>query len=116
MTPPPPGDAGAPSWHDVAAFDDLDSDFPLGVEIEGQHVGVFRQGDEVYALENVCPHAYALLSQGFLEGGVIECPLHAAQFEVATGRCLNEIGQRDLACHSTKIEAGRVLVMLKPVS
>ena len=97
-------------WHDVAAQDQLDPDFPLGVEIGTRKVGVFMVEGRVHALEDVCPHAYALLSQGFQEDGKIECPLHEAQFDIATGKCLNEIGQRDLRCYAVKVEQGRVHV------
>ena len=104
------------TWHDAAECAQLDPDFPTGVEIEGRKIGLFLQGDAVHAVEDVCPHAYALLSQGFLEEGVIECPLHAARFEVATGKCLTEIGQRDLQCFAVRIHEGRVQVQLPAVS
>ncbi len=97
-------------WHDVAARDQLDPDFPLGVEVLGQHLGLYVQDNEVHALEDICPHAFANLSQGFQESGLIECPLHAARFEIATGKCLNEIGQRDLRCFPVQVAGGRVLV------
>jgi nitrite reductase/ring-hydroxylating ferredoxin subunit len=97
-------------WHDVAALDALDPDFPTGVEVNGQAIGLFVADGQVHALENVCPHAYALLSQGFQEEGIIECPLHGARFEIATGKCLLEIGQRDLKSFAVKIEHGRVCV------
>lgn len=104
-------DKGA-DWHEVAVRDQLDPDFPVGVEVNGQRVGVFLLGEAVHAVGDVCPHAFALLSQGFQEDGVIECPLHAARFEIATGKCLTEIGQRDIKCYPTKVEAGRVLVRI----
>ncbi len=98
------------AWHDVAAEADLDADFPTGVQINDQAIGIFMSDSKVHALEDVCPHAFALLSQGFQEDGFIECPLHAAKFEIATGKCMNEIGQRDLKTFPIKIENGRVLV------
>ena len=101
-----------PEWHDVAARDQLDPDFPLGVEVNGQHVGLFLQDDAVHALDDVCPHAFAMLSQGFQEDGLIECPLHAAKFEIATGKCLNEIGQRDIRCFPVRVQDGRVAVRI----
>lgn len=107
--------ADAP-WHDVATFAELDPDFPLGVEIGSEKIGLYIDGDKVFALEDVCPHAFALLSQGFRENGVIECPLHAAQFEVASGKCLNEIGGRDLRCFPTRVLDGRVAILLHPVA
>ena len=99
-------------WHDAAALDQLDPDFPVGVDINGQKLGLFLLNDEVHALEDVCPHAYALLSQGFQEDGVIECPLHAARFDIATGKCLVEVGQRDLYRFPVRVADGRVLVQI----
>lgn len=100
------------AWHDVALRDQLDPDFPVGVEANGQKLGLFVLGDEIHALEDVCPHAFALLSQGFQEDGVIECPLHAARFDIATGRCLTEIGQRDLHQYPVRVQEGSVQVQI----
>ena len=98
------------AWHDVAGIEEIDPEFPLGVEVNGVKIGLFQSGEAVHALEDICPHAFALLSQGFQEDGVIECALHAARFEVATGKCLNEIGQRDIKCFPVRVVAGRVSV------
>ena len=104
----------AGQWHDVAALSDLDADFPTGIQVGDLQIGLFLNGDSVCALEDVCPHAYALLSQGFQEEGYIECPLHAAKFEIATGKCMNEMGQRDLKVFPIKVENGRVCVHVAP--
>jgi len=103
------GDQNLP-WHEVASRDQLDPDFPVGVDVNGQKLGLYLLGDEVHALEDVCPHAYALLSQGFQEDGVVECALHAARFDIATGKCLVEIGQRDLHCYPVRVQDGKVQV------
>ena len=100
-------------WHEVATLAQLDPDFPIGVEVEGQRIGLFLLGDAVHAIEDVCPHAYALLSQGFQEDGVIECPLHAARFDIASGKCLTEIGQRDLLCFPVRVQQGQVQLQLQ---
>ena len=104
-------DADIP-WHEVATLAQLDPDFPVGVEVQGQKIGLFLLGETVHAVEDVCPHAYALLSQGFQEDGVIECPLHAARFDIASGKCLTEIGQRDLQCFPVRVQQGRVQLQL----
>ena len=101
-------------WHDVAGLEELDPEFPLGVEVAGHKIGLFIQGETVHALEDICPHAYALLSQGYVEDGVIECPLHAARFELATGKCLNEIGQRDIKCYPVQVTNSRITVKVGP--
>ena len=107
-----PTDDQALAWHEVATRDQLDPDFPLGVEVNGRKLGLFLLADEVHALEDICPHAYALLSQGFQEDGVIECPLHAARFDIASGKCLSEIGQRDLHCFPVRVLDGQVQVQI----
>jgi nitrite reductase/ring-hydroxylating ferredoxin subunit len=99
-------------WYEVAALAEMDPDFPIGVEVQGQKIGLFLLDGAVHAIEDVCPHAYALLSQGSVEDGVVECPLHAARFEINGGKCLNEMGQRDLRCFPVKIEADRVWVQV----
>ena len=102
-------------WHDVADSAQLDPDFPLGVEVNGKPIGLYMVDGKVCALEDVCPHAEALLSQGFVEGGVVECPLHGARFDISTGASLNEIGERNVHCYPAKIENGRVVIQIVPV-
>ena len=82
------------------------------MDVNGQKVGLFLLNDEVHALEDICPHAYALLSQGFQEDGVIECPLHAARFDIATGKCLVEIGERDLHQFPVRVVEGKVQIQI----
>lgn len=99
-------------WHDVAADSQLDADFPLAVEVGGKPIGLYLVDGQVHAIDDVCPHADALLSQGFVEGGVIECPLHGARFDITSGKCLNEIGERDIRCYPAKVENGRVVIQI----
>lgn len=99
-------------WHDVADSGQLDPDFPLGVEVNGRPIGIYLVDGQVCAIDDICPHAEANLSQGFVDGGVIECSLHGARFDIATGKCLNEIGERDIACYPAKVENGRVVIQI----
>lgn len=52
-------------------------------------VVVARVGNEYFGLQDRCPHAEALLSEGFLEGRRLVCPLHFAEFDLATGTPYN---------------------------
>ena len=100
-------------WHDVGAADEVTEDTPLPATVNGRAVGVYTLAGRYYALEDVCPHADALLSQGFVEGEEIECPLHGARFHIPSGKCTKEPGERDLACHEAKREGERILVRLR---
>jgi len=98
------------AWEDVGAADEVTEDTPLPATVNGRAVGVYTLAGKYYALEDVCPHADALLSQGFVEGEEIECPLHGARFHIPTGKCTREPADRDLACYQVKLENGRILV------
>lgn len=97
-------------WRDVGAAGEIEDDMPLSAKAGEHEIGVYRFNGQYYALEDVCPHAYALLSQGFVMDGQIECPLHGARWEIPTGKLTAEPGGRDLRCFECKVEDGRVLV------
>ena len=75
-------------WQRAAALADLADDAAFPARLGNRRIALYRLGGEVHALDDVCTHALALLSQGFIEGGAVECPLHGARFDIATGRCL----------------------------
>jgi 3-phenylpropionate/trans-cinnamate dioxygenase ferredoxin subunit len=100
------------SWQDVGAADEVTEDTPLPATVAGRNVGVYVVAGTYYALEDVCPHAEALLSQGFVEGDEIECPLHGARFHIPTGKCTKEPGGRDLACYPVRLEDNRIFVRI----
>ena len=49
-------------------------------------VAVFNADGELFAIDDTCTHQDASLSEGWLEGCLIECPLHAASFDLRTGK------------------------------
>lgn len=100
------------TWHDVAAAADVSDDMPLAVKVGEREIGIFLLNGNYYALEDVCPHAYALLSQGFVDGDEVECPLHGAKFHIPSGKCTKEPGGRDLACFAVKREGDRLFVQV----
>jgi 3-phenylpropionate/trans-cinnamate dioxygenase ferredoxin subunit len=99
-----------PDWHDVAAAADLADDTPITVKVGERDIGLYSLNGRYYALEDVCPHAYALLSQGFVDGEEVECPLHGAKFHIPTGKCTKEPADRDLARYEVRVGGGRLFV------
>ena len=65
------------------------SDLPPGeakyVIAEGTALALVNVEGTFYAVDNDCPHQGAPLGDGFLDGYLITCPLHAWQFDVRTG-------------------------------
>ncbi|MHB9841858.1 non-heme iron oxygenase ferredoxin subunit [Paraburkholderia terrae] len=65
---------------------------------------------KVYATNDICSHALAYLSDGFLEGSVVECPLHGAQFDVITGKALSAPADGDIETYEVTVADGRIFV------
>lgn len=60
---------------------------PMRVAQNGVGILVVRQGGEIKAYLDVCPHAGWKLSDGEMDGNLIECPGHTWRFDLATGHC-----------------------------
>ena len=72
-------------WIDVADAGALEEGEPLAVSAAGVRLALFRIGVGVFALYDLCSHGAAKLSDGFVEDGCVECPLHQGLVEIATG-------------------------------
>lgn len=100
------------SWLDICALEEINV---LGSRIVAGPKGdiaIFRTSDdEVFALDDRCPHKGGPLSQGLVYGKRVACPLHNWQIELASGQALAP----DEGCahrHDVKVEGGRVLLSL----
>ena len=96
--------------HHTIALDDLRPDEALGVVVAGLDIALCRVEGQVYAIANICPHGQALLSDGYLDGYELECPLHQGRFDVRSGAPLCPPVDQAVRCYPVKIEAGRVWV------
>lgn len=94
------------------------ADLPEGsmraCQIEGREILVCRTKDGVFALDNICTHAYARLNEGRLRGTRLICPLHGASFDVRDGRALGPPATRGLATHGVRVAGDRAEVTLSP--
>jgi nitrite reductase/ring-hydroxylating ferredoxin subunit len=99
-------------WYRVCRVHEVEEDSPFGAKINNMSIAIFRVGSQCYAVSNICPHEYALLSKGYQEGHIIECPLHLAKFDVRTGKCLGGPATTDLQRYDLKIEHDDILINL----
>ncbi len=76
---------GPTRWVRAVEDGDLPEATPVGCEVEGRRVLLYRRDGEVYAIDDVCSHAGALLSRGEVEGCSIICPLHGSIFDLRDG-------------------------------
>jgi nitrite reductase/ring-hydroxylating ferredoxin subunit len=97
------------TWIDVCSVDDIDQGGMYEFQRGERRILIYRLEDGVFATDNVCTHEFALLSEGWLENGTIECPLHGALFDVKTGRVERGPADCALRTYSVRTEGTRVL-------
>ncbi len=80
------------------------------VEVADKNLAIYNLGGTFYATDNECTHAYALLTDGTIDGEVIECPLHGGAFEIKTGKGLGAPIFCDLKCYPARVSGDTVEV------
>ncbi len=105
-------DTNLENCHYAAEFSDLEDREPYPVDIAGEEIALVLMDEEIFAINNICTHEYACLSDGYIEDDRIVCPLHLAEFEVRTGAVVEEPAETDLQTYKVVVTDGKVYVQL----
>lgn len=100
------------NWTDAIARDAVPEGDVIAVKVAGKEIAVYEVEGEIYATDNLCTHGAARMSDGFLEGREIECPLHQGRFDVCTGQALCAPLTDNIRTYPVKIENLRVMLKL----
>ena len=92
--------------------DELKDGHMKGVRVKHKPILLARQGGEVFAVSNFCPHQGCELQGGILTGFIVMCPCHGWKFDVRNGE-YQEIPQVKLESYRCKIENGKIMVEIK---
>lgn len=86
------------------------NDIPPGSALLVGNVAVFNVDGKFYATQDECTHKQGPLSDGELDGEVVTCPYHGAQFNVCTGKVLRGPAEKDLTTYRVVVDGaiGRV--------
>ena len=112
------------------------------VSVHGRAIVVCNCGGTFYAIARRCGHMNAPLDRGTLDGSIVTCPMHCAQFDATTGEALSRpvvpyadgevpppriaaflqnaetlmkhIDTESVATYNVRVEAGWVCVALAP--
>jgi len=98
------------NWHRICSLSEVSEDLPFVAEVEGEQMVVFKSGGEYFALRDVCSHAFARLSEGFVMGRAVECPLHGALFDLRTGKCISNPPYDDIRAYAVRIAENDIFV------
>lgn len=100
-------------WITTGVTDDDVKEDPVFLDLTPPR-SLARIGGELHCFEDTCTHEDFSLSEGFLEGAVIECAYHFARFCVRTGSVLTQPASRALRVYDVRVENGKVLVAATP--
>ncbi len=100
------------SFKAAAKTADLSAGEMKRVLIDGKEILLANLDGTFYATDDICTHADANLSDGELDGELVECPLHAACFNVKTGKAETDPAEEDLQTYEVKVEGDEVLIKI----
>jgi ethylbenzene dioxygenase ferredoxin subunit len=78
-------------------------------------IALFKIGGNVFATADTCTHAEGSLSEGYVEGDIIVCPVHPGEFHIPTGKACAFPAEKDLRTYPVRIDNGRVYVQVEEV-
>ncbi len=100
--------------HQAFGFRGPESDLGEGKPIRAEHNGtpilLVRRGSQIYALAETCSHLGGPLSEGKLEGDVIQCSWHGSRFSIRDGHVVDGPAVHPQPCLEARIQNGQVEV------
>src|SRR5690349_18466660 len=99
--PPPPlamTDSSLPDLKAGVSLSTLADGAMLRGRVDGEDALLLRQGDALYAVGAQCTHYHAELAACLLQGPVLHCPMHHAQFDIRSGEALCAPALDPLSC------------------
>lgn len=99
-------------WIAIRPLTDLADRKPVKVDVDGSDVLLVRNGEELFATGNRCPHQGAPLHKGMVRFGgslrTVQCPLHGSTFDLADGRVLRGPATEPARTYDTRVTDGVV--------
>lgn len=89
---------------------DVEAGKALKVDSNGLSVAVFNVGGRFYVMDDQCSHGPGSLSEGYVEGDVVECDFHNGKFNICTGEVVAPPCMIPQKIYPVTIEDGTVFI------
>jgi 3-phenylpropionate/trans-cinnamate dioxygenase ferredoxin subunit len=80
----------------------------LFVEIEGLPIVIFNIAGQLFAIGDVCSHDNGPLGDGLLDGSLVVCPRHGAEFDIRTGKAVTLPAVEDIPAYPVRVADGMI--------
>lgn len=101
------------TWFKTIPAAAVEQDGVARAQAGGQRVALYAVEGQYFATSDVCTHGQAFLSDGYLDGHLIECPLHQGLFDVRTGAAAGAPCTVPVRSFPVKIEDGILYVQIE---
>ena len=98
------------TYHVVGTTSDLRDGDARRVVVGERAIALFRIDGAFFATGDACTHAFGSLSEGYVEGGEVECPLHGGRFDIRTGEATCFPAARALETYEVRIAGEDILI------
>lgn len=97
-------------WIKIAKISDVPISDVQQCQVGEKCIALFNIKGKFFATDDICTHAHAHLSDGYIDEDRIECPLHQGLFHIPTGRAIAAPPTEDLKIYQVRIEGDDVLI------
>ncbi len=81
-------------------------------DVDGESIILINLNGEFFAFKNQCSHMELELNEAEIEGEILTCPWHGAQFNIRTGDVVRLPASEPLEKYEIKVENGKILVKI----
>jgi len=99
-----------PQRIDLCSAADIAPGNALKVESGDLVLAVFNVDGEYFVMNDLCTHGPGSLSEGYIDGEVVECNFHNGQFNIKTGEVVAPPCMVPMKTYKTVVENGRVII------
>jgi nitrite reductase/ring-hydroxylating ferredoxin subunit len=100
-------------WIPVLDEKVLDEKGGVCVSPKGLPVLLLKRYGQIFALSNRCPHMGCVLAGGTMDGYALTCPCHDWQFDIRTGKMIQEENGIALKSYEWKIDSGKIAIKVR---
>ncbi len=99
-----------PSRVELCKIEEIGAGEVRRITASGLTVAVYNLDGDFYVTDDACTHGPGSLSEGFIDGDVIECNFHQGAFNIRTGQVVKPPCMVPVKTYKTVVEGGRVFI------
>lgn len=102
-------------WTKIASLEELSQTNCLTRTVDGHTIVLFKYSENVYAVDNRCPHMGFPLNKGSVSNGILTCHWHHARFDLASGGTF-DLYADDVPAFPVRVDGDDIFVDTTPPS